>query len=341
MGERVNILFTSVGRRVGLVQAFRRAMEGLGVEGRLLAADRSALAPAFHLADEGFLVPRVEAPDYVDALLAICRRHRIGLVVPLIDWELQVLAEARGRFAAAGTRLLVSSPAVTRICRDKKATCEFLRARGLGAPRVLSCAEAANGPFPLIVKARYGSSARNVTRVADAEGLRWACRGGDDLIIQECLAGPEFTVDVYAGLGGGPRVAVPRRRLQVRGGEVVKALTVRSEAVIEAALRVVAALGECVGVITCQCRQAPSGEVKFFDLNPRFGGGVPLAIRAGADFPRWILEEHLGRKPDIDPAKWESGLLMLRYDAEVFCRQDALPTGKWAPGDLEDDEDPA
>jgi carbamoyl-phosphate synthase large subunit len=159
------------------------------------------------------------------------------------------------------------------------------------------------------------------------------------MVIQECLRGPEFTVDVYAGLDGVPRVAVPRQRLQVRGGEVAKALTVRNEAVIGEAMRLVAALRECAGVITCQCRHTPAGDVKFFDLNPRFGGGVPLAIRAGADFPKWIIQEHLGQRPDVDPSAWESGLLMLRYDAEVFCRQADLPKGKWV-ADVVDGDGP-
>jgi carbamoyl-phosphate synthase large subunit len=104
---------------------------------------------------------------------------------------------------------------------------------------------------------------------------------------------------------------------------------VRDAKIIREGLRVVKLLKECVGVITIQCRVTASGAVKFFDLNPRFGGGVPLAIQAGADFPKWILEEHLGRRPKIDPAAWEDDLLMLRYDAEVFVKDSDLPQGKW------------
>ena len=58
-----------------------------------------------------------------------------------------------------------------------------------------------------------------------------------------------------------------------------------------------------------------------------FGRALSLAIRAGADFPRWIIEEHLGRKPDINPEAWESGLVMMRYDAEVFRHLDELAQG--------------
>lgn len=325
MAETLNILLTSVGRRVGLLEAFRRGLKAAGVKGRVLGADRSPLAAGFHLADEGLLVPSVDGPDYVEALLEVCHEHEIGLVVPLIDWELAVLADFRDRFAAFGCRLMISSPRVVGIGRDKVRTHEFLRTNGFGTPRVLTPEEAKRGPFPLFMKPRFGSSARDVHYLADREALEFYTRRGGENVIQEYVRGQEHTVDVYAGLDGVPRVAVPRRRLEVRGGEVSKALTVRHEEIIRQSRRLVETLAECVGVVTLQCFVTPENEVKFIEMNARFGGGVPLAIQAGADFPRWIIEEHLGRRPDIRPDAWQDGLVMLRYDEAVYRRMDEIP----------------
>ena len=324
MGRALNILFTCVGRRVSLMAAFRRAKEALGVKGRVYGADWSPLAPAFHMADESFLVPGVNAANYVDELVSLCRRKEVGLVIPLIDWELQVLAEARERFREVGARMLVSSPRVVEICRDKKKTFEFLRSAGFGSPHVLSYEEAQRGPFPLFMKPRFGSSTRHVRFLRNRLALKRYARHQDRTVIQEVVRGAEYTVDVYAGLDGVPRVAVPRERLQVRAGEVAKGRTVRHPAIIERSMEVVRALGECVGVMTIQCFLTSAGEIKFFDINPRFGGGVPLAIQAGADFPRWIIQEHLGEKVEISVDGWQDGLVMLRYDAEVFCKLEDL-----------------
>jgi carbamoyl-phosphate synthase large subunit len=320
MSRSLNILFSCVGRRVSLLEGFRRVMADLGVPGHVYGADWSPLAPAFHRVDEGFLVSGVNSPNYVDDLLDVCRRKKIDLVIPLIDWELQVLAEARERFQEVGTRMLVSSPAVVEICRDKRKTCEFLVKSGLDAPRVFSFEEAADGPFPLFMKPRFGSSTRHVRFVYNRQALKRLGQHASRFIIQECVRGTEFTVDVYAGLDGVPRVAVPRERLQVRAGEVAKGRTVRHEEIIRKSLQAVEALAECAGVITMQCFLTAEGAIKFFDLNPRFGGGVPLSIEAGADFPRWIIQEHFGERPEIDPEGWQAGLVMLRYDAEVFCK---------------------
>ena len=320
MAERVNILLTSIGRRVSLLEAFRRALAAVGVEGNVLGADWSRLAPAFQAADEGFMVPGVNAPEYVDALLAICRQQGVDLVVPLIDWELPTLADARDRFEAAGARVVISSSKVTRTCWDKRKAFRFLSDNGVVTPRLLSFKEAMGGPFPVIAKDRYGSASKRVRQIHSASAMKRMGRRRERLVIQEYVEGREYTVDVYTGLDGRPRVAVPRWRIQVRAGEVSKGMTVRHPEVIRRSMHLAEVLGGCCGVITCQCRVDADGAVKFFDVNPRFGGGVPLAIRAGADFPKWLIQEHLGLQPEIDPDAWESGLVMLRYDEAIFRR---------------------
>jgi len=324
MAKTLNILLTCVGRRVALLEAFHKALADLGVKGRVVAADHSPLAAAFHTADDRVLVPSVGGPGYVDTVVDICRQREIGLVVPLIDWELLALAAAHKRFAAVGARLLLSSARVVGICRDKQQTFEFLKARGFDTPEVLPYDKAVDGPFPLFMKPRYGSSAKDVHYLPDRAALEFYHHTTAESVIQEFARGDEHTVDVYAGLDGVPRVAVPRRRIEVRGGEVSKARTVRHPEIIRQSLGLVEALAECVGVVTIQCFLQPDGRVKFIEINPRFGGGVPLAIEAGADFPRWLIEEHLGRKPKIQPDGWQDGLVMLRYDAAVFRRDDEL-----------------
>jgi len=237
MADRANILLTCVGRRVSLLKAFRRAQNELGVAGKVYATDWSRLAPAFHLADEAFEVPGVNAPDYVEALLEVCRDRCVDLVVPLIDWELVTLAEARDRFAEVGARVVVSSAEVSRTCWDKEEAFRFLSSHGVATPRVLTYEEALQGPFPVVAKDRYGSGSKRVARIHSASAIRRMGRRRARFLFQEYVKGREYTVDVYTGLDGRPRVAVPRWRLQVRAGEVSKGVTVRHPDVIRESLR--------------------------------------------------------------------------------------------------------
>jgi carbamoyl-phosphate synthase large subunit len=71
------------------------------------------------------------------------------------------------------------------------------------------------------------------------------------------------------------------------------------------------------GPMNVQIFLAPDGDMRVIEINPRFGGGYPLADRAGMASPRWLIEEALGRRPQ--PADlWQDDLAMLRYDEAVF-----------------------
>ena len=144
-------------------------------------------------------------------------------------------------------------------------------------------------------------------------------------VVFEFADGVEYTVDVFADFEGVPRCAAPRRRIEVRAGEVSKGQAVRHQAMMEQSCRLVRALDGCRGMITLQCFLTDDERIVFIEINPRFGGGVPLSIRAGADSPRWLMELLLGRRPDISMDAWQDGLLMLRYDEAVFVRPEDIP----------------
>ena len=94
---------------------------------------------------------------------------------------------------------------------------------------------------------------------------------------------------------------------------------------MEKVAELVLALGAGPGVITALLMMTKAGQMKFIEINPRFGGGVPLSIRAGADSPRWLMELLLGRDVNIPTDGWTDGMYMLRYDEGIFLTPDQLP----------------
>jgi carbamoyl-phosphate synthase large subunit len=78
------------------------------------------------------------------------------------------------------------------------------------------------------------------------------------------------------------------------------------------------------GPLTLQCFRRRDGRIVFIEINPRFGGGFPLALRAGADYPRWLLEWVLGLPSTANPAAWRPDVAMLRYDDAVFVPRTEL-----------------
>ena len=316
----VNLVFTCVGRRVSLLQEFRRAAVDLDTQLTIHAADYSKLAPALKVADKTVDVPKVDSPDYVPHLIDYCRRHDIHGLIPLIDPELLPLAQAKERFARIGTRLIVSWPEVVGICMDKGLTGEFLLKHGFKTPHILTPEELQSPEFPLFVKPRCGSASIEAHKVPDHKALSYYIHNLSDIIVQEFIEGTEYTVDVFADFDGRPRCAVPRERMAVLAGEVSKGRVVKNPRIMEESCRLVEALGGCEGLITVQCFLTPRDEIVFTEINPRFGGGVPLSIRAGADSPRWLLELLMGRQPTVAMRGWTDGLIMLRYDREIFVK---------------------
>lgn len=324
--RQYTILFSCVGRRVALLEAFRQAVEDLAMRGRMLGADSSPYSPALQLCDKAFLVAPCTDSGYVEQLVEICRLEKVDLLIPLLDTELRILAGRNADFAAVGTMLCLSSVEAVRICSDKRRTHDVLRAAGIDTPKLFNYEEITDADLPLFMKPRDGSSARDIHKLESRDHLEFYHRELPQAIIQEYLSGQEYTLDIFSDFDGLPRCAVPRKRLEVRGGEVAKSMTLRDGELIRAGLEAVRAVPGIIGPTTLQCFRTNSGRISIIEINPRFGGGVPLAIRAGASIPKWTIQCALGESPQIDPLAFDDRLLMLRYDDAVFVREDDLPT---------------
>jgi carbamoyl-phosphate synthase large subunit len=314
------VLITSAGRRVGLIECFRRSAESLDLPLEVMACDLDpGLSAACRIADKSFAVPKCDDPGYIDRLTEIVRAENVGLIVPTIDPELAVLAEASGQLAELGARVHVSPPSVVKIASDKLATIEALAAAGVPVPETWPLEHAAriNGAttWPMLVKPRWGSAGRGVAIAHDDKDL--PRHVSEPMVIQELLKGPEYTVNMFVDCGGQLRSIVPHRRLRVRAGEVEKGRTERNAEFEDIAERVLSAIPDARGALCFQLMADPDAGAKVFEINARFGGGYPLAHNAGATFTQWLLEEAFGL-PVTAHDSWRDGVVMIRYDAAVF-----------------------
>lgn len=324
--DTFNVLISAAGRRVALMEIFRRALERLGLAGELLATDATRASAAFHVADRAFQVPEARDPAFIPTVLDICREHAVRLLIPTNDHELPSYAAHREAFAERGTRVAISTPEVVRIGRDKHETHRWLTAHGFPTVRQATPAELAAGTAPLglpvIAKPRFGSASLGVRVLHDRDEVERLAHG-QEWIVQEIAPGVEHTVDVLVDRAGRCRCIVPRRRLEVRAGEVSKGLAIRVPALDRLARRLGEALPGAYGCLNFQIFFDRATErCSVIELNPRFGGGYPLSYHAGAWFPEWIIEEMLGRPSSVEADGWEDGLVMLRYDEAVFVRAD-------------------
>lgn len=319
---RRNVLITSAGRRGELVVAFKRELEQLLPDGKVFAADcRPELSVACHLADGSLEVPRIDDPEHVSHLRDLCERHEIGLVVPTIDTELPLMASVRDEFAAEGTQIVVSQSDFVQVCRDKRQTAEWFCDRGLHTPRQVDFR--GDVQFPIFVKPYDGSCGNEARVIASQADLTPSVLSNQRLMFVDYLSPDEhdeYTIDMYYSRHGELKCLVPRLRIEIRAGEVSKGRTARISAMDELRERMGTIEG-ARGCITLQVFvERASGAVSAIEINPRFGGGFPLSYEAGANYPRWLIEEYLLGNTIERFDDWESDLTMLRYDAHVVVR---------------------
>ena len=321
----MNVLFTSAGRRVELLRAFRRAYDELGLDGSIVVTDVDPLAPSIRVADRHHLVPRLTDPRYLDALVQVVHHERVDLILPLIDPDIPVLARGRRRLEEAGAHAVLIPDGSIASTVDKLETRALFAHLDVPAPRTWTPAEARADAleFPVFVKPRFGSAAQQCVQVRDRRELDFFLDSVPEPIIQEYLPGPEITTDVLCDPRDAGKVlaAVSRCRIQVREGEVAKGVTVHDPAIIEYCVTIARRL-EAIGPITVQCILR-GDQPLFTEINPRFGGGVPLGIAAGVLSPHWLLAVASGRPVDIPPlGSYEVGLYMTRFDDSFFLRED-------------------
>jgi len=319
----INVLFTSAGRRVELLRLFKMAYKELGLKGSIVAVDIDPLAPALQVADRVYIVPRVPDPDYVPTLVRICEREKIKLVFPLIDPDIPVLAVHKDEIESTGARVVVVSQEAAAITQDKWLTYRFLRDLGIPTPKswLPSEVDLAELPYPVFVKPRFGSAGKQTSKVESPDELSFYLKRVPDPLIQEFLPGPEITNDVVCDFEGNVLGVVSRKRIEVRSGEVSKGKTVYHPEIIECCVKIAKGL-KAIGPITIQC-MLREGRPYFTEINARFGGGVPLGIRAGVKSPHWLLALASGQSVDIPPlGTYQTGLYLTRCDVSFFLSED-------------------
>ncbi len=319
----LGVLFTCIGRRVSLLESFHQAARQLKLNASFFGTDTTELSSALQLCDEGCLVNPTTHAGYIRQLLSIVKANRIKLLVPTVDLDLKLLAQNKPKFTAAGCRVLVSSLEVIDICQDKRKTYRFLIKNGFDTPITMGVRSALSKKrlnWPCFLKPWDGYAGRGNAVVNNRRELLFYAKRIPNAICQEFIEGTEHTCDVYVDFNMRVRCVVPRKRIEVRAGEVSKAQVVKDPRIMSEAAMLVETLGAGPGVITLQLFLTNDGKVKFIEINPRFGGGAPLSIKAGANFPKWILQELSGKKPNIPFDDFNDDLIMLRYDSEVWLK---------------------
>lgn len=314
----INVLITSASRKVGLINSFRQAIDS-ETGGQVIAVDIDPKSAALYHADQSYLVPRSDDSKFIPNIKRLCKKHSIDLIVPTRDEELGIFARSKDDFSEFGTRIMVSSPETVDVCNDKSRFLDWCNQNGYATPKTYSRSEIKSNQstlFPLFLKDRYGKSSKKTFIVTTNDELNAILAYLDDPIIQEFVDEKEFTIDYFADFTGRTISVVPRERVDTFGGESFVGKTRKEERLINKSIKLAQDL-KLIGHNTIQCFY-DGGEVKFIEVNPRYGGGANLGFAAGHNTPHYTVKLLLGKEVSSKVGDFTDGLFMLRYTQDTF-----------------------
>lgn len=315
MRQVVNILFLGGAKRVAMGRLFVEAGRKLGLEVVLFSYELSTEVPVAEVAH--VIVGRKWSdPDLMSDLHEVVIENRIDIIIPFIDPAVEVAA----RYCSSNCDVWTPFQDATQaeLMFDKCKADEVFRSIGVPVPANAELEQVAG---EIIAKPRHGSASRGLKIMEHDEFEALRSRGEtDDYICQEYIAErEEYTVDCYVAQKGNVVCTVPRRRLEVAGGEVVSTVTLADPEIEAMSRKVLTGLSLC-GPVTVQfLRSKLTGKLMLMEVNPRLGGGAVCAVYAGADIPSFILTDWM-KGSVSECTDWMVGVKTCRYFEDVVFK---------------------
>jgi carbamoyl-phosphate synthase large subunit len=323
--KHIRVLVTGAGSIVG--QGIIKCLRHSKLSIHTIATDIAPLNAALFRADEGHIMPRVEAPGALEEIIQVVRKIQPDVLMIGSEFDLLFFSENKELIEAeTGAQIIVSPPSVVRLAHDKFATVKFLEEHDLphapaiaGVDTETMCNWATHRGFPLILKPRQGTSARHVHIVKSVAEIRELISTVPHPMLQ-VLAGPpsselnhEYTCSIFRCIDGTLRGPFICRRT-LRGGsswitEVV------SNPTIDMLLRQIGEALPILGSLNVQLMLNSNTAIPF-EFNARFSGTIPIRAYFGFNEPEMAIRNYF-LKQDVPEPTIRSGVA-LRYVEEIF-----------------------
>src|SRR5699024_9083595 len=231
----MNILVSSAGRRVKIVEYLKKSLENSSC--KVIATDCDSQAPALYFADDYEIVPRIDDPKYIDTLFALCKKHNIDGILSLIDPELEILAANKKMFDKNSIKLILSPLEVIQKTFDKYKTYQWLSDIEIPVvptykdyEKVFNLIEENRLSFPLVVKPAKGSASLGIYIINGMDDLKHTLQKSNEFIVQPYYKEKEFGIDVYIDMISGELVDLfIKEKVKMRSGETDKSISVFNE----------------------------------------------------------------------------------------------------------------
>ena len=313
---------------------------------RVVGVDMDDDPTTQYLVDAFYQVPTASAPEYCDVVLEICRKEKVDIYFPNISAEVSAVVARQEDFAKLGVKLSVSSLESIAISNNKLRAYESLKQAGIAVPEyypvhsvedfVAGCQHMGYPEKPVCLKIVDGSGSRGV-RIIDSKVSRYdifayqkpnsfytsyedmlsvlkSARQLDEMMLVECMYGPEYTVDLLAADGEVVYIA-GRENVDSLMSIAQKSIVKKDDLAYQTASQIVKVLN-MRGNVGFDFMRNAAGEVVLMDINPRVTATVSVIAAAGLNLIYMRVKQLLGET--LPEAKIDYGTFLRRRYLETF-----------------------
>ena len=311
------------GPGIGIAKGLKESDLEVSVYG--LAYD--AMEPGIYmdwLIDKSFVMPYPSEGEelFLQRLLYIKERYGLDAVIPALDAELPLFIKGAELLNSYGIATFLPTQEQFKL-RGKDRLPEVAEKIGVKVPKtvvVTSYEELLKAleevGYPAMIKGIFYKAykAYNVgeaTNYFNAIAAEW----GYPIIVQQVVSGEEMNVVGVGDGEGGHFGLVGIKKLWITSlGKIWTGVTVKNEALLEAAQRFVEAF-KWRGAFEFECIVNGS-TVYLIEVNPRFPAWVYFATGVGVNLPARLLKAALGLEVERD-WNYEAGKLYVRFTDDL------------------------
>jgi len=310
---------------------------------RLIGADMNHDDTILQMVDQYYQVPRGDDPGYADAILDICIKEQVDVVIPIMSVELETLARNAEKFAKAGVSVSVSDLEPLKIANNKLALFEYMQANDIPTARFceVNSVEDVDRALelvgvPVVFKTTEGSGSRGM-RIIDPGKSRFdilfhekptsayvtlqdfkeTLQEGDmpKMLAMEYLPGHEYSVDLVCE-NGKVLYSLCRRGLNVQTSIILDGIVEDKPEIVQLCNQVAEKL-KLTGNIGFDVKERADGTPVIMECNPRATAGISEFTASGVNLLYLNIKRCLGEPlPELTP---RYGVVMKRRYQEMYC----------------------
>lgn len=288
----------------GVLKSLRKAPGEYTLIGTTIYYD--SVAPAF--CDIFELAPKTSEDHYVDWLCGVIKKHKVDMIIPGIEADMQMWNKKREAIQASGVTILLNNPELIDLCSDKWLFYKKLHDAGLQLTiesRIEGTFEEIQSSFglPFLLKPRNGFASKGISTIAAREEFgRYEEKLGSVLMAQPIVGNDneEYSVSAFFDYTSELRCIMGLQRKLAKEGFTEKARVVNLDGAQEA-IKKLAELLKPVGPTNFQFR-IQENQLKLLEINPRISSATSIRAAFGYNESVMSAEYFLN---DVSPAQPE------------------------------------